>query len=131
MFERLHYLLLQVRNADDPMREQEVRCFAEALRCDPSQIAVFDLLSGAPTPRQLRPYDVVLLGGSGDYSVAAGGPWLEAALDAMRELLDLGKPTFASCWGFQAMARALGGLVVTDLRRAEVGTVSIRLTTQG
>ena len=42
--------------------------------------------------------------------MARGGPWLPAALDAMVALHETGKPTFASCWGFQAMARALASL---------------------
>ncbi len=125
------FLLLQVRNRDDSMREQEVNCFARALECQPDQIRVFDLLSGAPTVKQLDEVDVVLLGGSGDYSVAKGGEWLSAALAAMRELYELSKPTFASCWGFQAMAKALGGEVLTDLSRAELGTVEVRLTQAG
>ncbi|MEM6689972.1 MAG: type 1 glutamine amidotransferase, partial [Planctomycetota bacterium] len=60
-----------------------------------------------------------------------GGPWLPAALEAMRELHDLNKPTFASCWGFQAMAKALGGEVITDRSRAELGAVEIQLTDAG
>lgn len=125
------FLLLQVRNPDDPMRTQEVQCFAKALGCQPDQIRVFDLLAGVPTVKQLDQVDVVLLGGSGDYSVAEGGDWLEVALEAMRELYELSKPTFASCWGFQAMARALGGEVVTDMTRAELGTVEVQLTDAG
>ena len=49
MFDELRYLLLQVRNDGDPMRLHEVRCFAEALRCGPEQIRVFDLLTRCPT----------------------------------------------------------------------------------
>lgn len=113
------------------MRHQEVDCFARALGCEPNQIGVFDLLSGVPSVQELEQYDVVLLGGSGDYSVAEGGPWLPAALEAMRELYELNKPTFASCWGFQAMAKALGGEVVTDRNRAELGAVEVRLTDAG
>jgi GMP synthase (glutamine-hydrolysing) len=131
MRDRIRYLLLQMRNADDPMRTQEVGSFARALDCSPRRIGVFDLLTGVPTRRELDAVDMVLLGGSGDYSVAAGGPWLEPALEAMRELYDWRKPTFASCWGFQAMARALGGEVVTDLSRAELGTHAVRLTEAG
>ncbi|MDX1546240.1 MAG: type 1 glutamine amidotransferase [Rhodothermales bacterium] len=127
----LRYLLLQVRNPGDPMRAQEVQCFADVLGCDPARIAVHDLLGGAPTPGQLDRADVVLLGGSGDYSVAEGGPWLEPALDGLRTLAARAQPTFASCWGFQAVARALGGTVVTDLDRAELGTLPVRLTDAG
>ena len=125
------FLLLQVRNPDDPMREHEVQCFSRSLRCDRDQIRVFDLLSGVPTESELDEADVVLLGGSGDYSVAKGGPWLPAALEAMRQLHEASKPTFASCWGFQAMARALGGEVVTDRSQAEVGTHWLELTPEG
>jgi GMP synthase (glutamine-hydrolysing) len=125
------FLLLQARNADDPMLTQEVSCFAKALQCGESQIDTFDLISGCPSIDHFRPYDIVLLGGSGDYSVAEGGDWLPPALEAMRELYDLSKPTFASCWGFQAMAKALGGEVVTDMSRAELGTVEVFLTEEG
>jgi GMP synthase (glutamine-hydrolysing) len=131
MLQKLRYLLLQVRNRDDPMRTQEVGCFARAFRCSTDQISVFDLLSGVPTVHQLSQVDVVLLGGSGDYSVAEGGDWFRLAMEAMRELYDLSTPTFASCWGFQAMAKAMGGDVVTDMSRAELGTIPIRLTDAG
>ena len=129
--DKLRYLLLQVRNQEDPMRPQEVGCFARALDCERERIEVFDLLTGVPTIAELNRVDVVFLGGSGDYSVAEGGPWLPAALEAMRELYDLEKPTFASCWGFQALSKALGGDVVTDLSRAEVGTIEVQLTEVG
>lgn len=127
----LRYLLLQTRNASDPMRAQEVRCFARALDCDESAIEVFDLLAAAPSAVRLHAADVILLGGSGHYSAAGEGAWLERALDAMREIHQLARPTFASCWGFQAMARAMGGRCVNDLPNAEVGTIELRLTAAG
>ena len=77
MYASLNYLLLQMRNADDPMRQHEVRCFARFLHSSPEQIRVVDLLQRRPTASQLDEADIVLLGGSGDYSVAEGGPWLE------------------------------------------------------
>jgi GMP synthase (glutamine-hydrolysing) len=125
------FLLLQVRNPDDRMRDHEVRCFARCFGCPAESIGVFDLLRGAPSAAVLASADIVLLGGSGDYSVARGGPWLPAALEAMVDLYETRKPTFASCWGFQAMARALGGEVVTDHARAEVGTIWLELTPAG
>jgi GMP synthase (glutamine-hydrolysing) len=131
MFETLRYLLLQVRDADDPMREHEVTCFARALRCRREQISEFDLLKAGPTTARLGQVDIVLLGGSGDYLVSEGGAWLDPALEAMRVLHETSKPTFASCWGFQAMAQALGGRVVADMTRAEVGTHDVYLTDAG
>ena len=131
MHASLNYLLLQMRNPDDPMRQHEVQCFARFLRSSPEQIRVVDLLRQPPTLSQLDEADIVLLGGSGDYSVAEGGPWLESALASMRELHATSKPTFASCWGFQAMAKAMGGEVVKDMSRAEVGTYKVHLSPAG
>jgi GMP synthase (glutamine-hydrolysing) len=128
---RLRYLLLQTRNADDAMRGQEVRCFARRLACEPEDIAVVDLLARGPMPNELQQSDMVLLGGSGHYSAAGEGDWLERALDALRMIHQRAKPTFASCWGFQAMARALGGRCVNDPDFAELGTVDLCLSAAG
>ena len=131
MHDGLRHLLLQVRHPTDPMREHEVNCFARVLACPPQHIRACDLLTSGPTAAELDDADVVLLGGSGDFSVAKGGPWMDSALIAMRQLHDTAKPTFASCWGFHAMSRAMGGSVVTDPARAEVGTHEIHLTPAG
>lgn len=141
---KLRYLLLQTRNAGDPMAGQEVRCFARALDCDVAAIEVFALLGASPPIELFDRADMILLGGSGHYSVAAnpnepiepGGPrprspWIERSLDAMREIHRMSKPTFASCWGFQAMAVAMGGECVNDVPNAEVGTVELQLTEVG
>jgi GMP synthase (glutamine-hydrolysing) len=127
----LRYLLLQTRNAGDPMRAQEVRCFARMLDCDISAIDVVDLLGTPVSASKLLEADMLLLGGSGHYSAAGEGEWLERALDLLREIHRLARPTFASCWGFQAMARAMGGRCVHDLPNAEIGTIEIELTVAG
>ncbi len=131
MLNRLSYLLLQVRNPDDPMRDAEVRSFARVLHCDTEQIRVCDLLESVPSEAQLNAADMVLLGGSGHYSAAGEGEWLEGVLDGLRGICESAKPTFASCWGFQAMARAMGGVVVHDPACAELGTNPLRLTPEG
>lgn len=138
----LKYLLLQSRNSGDLMAAQEVCCFAKSLECDISAIDVFDLLSAAPSSERLLQADMVLLGGSGHYSAAERPndpgspplrvePWLQRALDTLREIYVLARPTFASCWGFQAMARAVGGRCIKDLPNAEVGTIELTLTDAG
>jgi len=127
------------------MAAQEVRCFARKLSCDISAIEVFDLLAAAPSRAQLEHVDMILLGGSGHYSAAERAanprephygaqqpePWLVRALDAVREIHHIAKPTFASCWGFQAMARAMGGRCINDLPNSEVGTIELTLTDAG
>jgi GMP synthase (glutamine-hydrolysing) len=127
----LRYLLLQTRNPTDPMRAQEVRCFAKMLGCEVSAIEVADLLAGPVSLKQINSADMLMLGGSGHYSAAGAGEWLERALDLMREIHRLAKPTFASCWGFQAMSRATGGRCIHDLPNAEVGTIEVVLTSAG
>jgi GMP synthase (glutamine-hydrolysing) len=102
------------------------------------------LIGSAPSADTLAQFDMLLLGGSGHYSVAAPAvesgnadqvqkrsPWIERALDALREIHQIGKPTFASCWGFQAMSVAMGGKCVNDVPNAEVGTVELELTNVG
>ena len=127
----MKYLLLQIRDPDDPIREHEIRCFAQTLACDRDRILIHDLIRKEPEREQFHEVDAVLIGGSGKYSVVEGGPWLPAALHAFEFLYTDSIPTFASCWGFQAFARALGGKVVTDLRRAELGSLHVTLTEAG
>lgn len=130
-FADLRFLLLQMRNAEDPMRQHEVDCFARALGVETRQIACFDLLGPALDESRLGECDVVLLGGSGDYSAVRGGEWLERALESLKRVHGSGRPAFCSCWGFQAMARAMGGTVVHDVEHAEIGTFPLALTEAG
>ncbi len=125
------FLLLQMRNADDPMRSQEVGCFVRALRVEPAQILTWDLLRGPAPAELLSRADVVLMGGSGHYSATSQEAWLKRLLPFFAELATSGKPLFASCWGFQALARALGGRVEHCPRQAEVGTLPLELTEAG
>ena len=113
------------------MREQEVRCFADRLTCDLSQLSVRDLLESPPEIQEVLRFDAAFIGGSGAYSCATPSPWLSRSLDLLREIVSHRQPTFASCWGFQALALALEGTVVTDPDRAEVGTLPLRLTSAG
>lgn len=128
---KLNILLLQIRKPDDPMRINEVAAFAESIDSPRECINVADLIHDPPQPEALRKADLVLIGGAGDYSVPEGGEWLNRALDMMRVLYAKRKPVFASCWGFQAMAAALGGSVVTDPQLAELGTLQLTATSQG
>lgn len=129
--DQVRYLLLQIRDESDPIRTQEVGCFAEALLCEPSGIATLDLLTERVTKAHLEQVDAVLIGGSGNYSAAGESKWLDGVLDDLRMLADSGKHTFASCWGFQALARALGGKCIHDPAHAELGSVEMTLTDAG
>ena len=125
------FLLLQARDGEDPIKPQEVGCFADVLGMSKDQFRTFDLLTESLASEDFTNVDCVLIGGSGDYSVTDTGSWLTRALDSIRRALDSDIPMFASCWGFQAIAKALGGDVETDRDRAEIGTFEIRLTDKG
>lgn len=121
-------LLLQIRDRDDAMRAHEQACFAQHIGIAKDAIDTWNLLQGSPPQQRLLGAKAVLIGGSGDYSVVRGGPWLAASLDAMVRLVEAGIPTFASCWGFQAMSLALGGDVEHLPQRGHVGTVRMETT---
>ncbi|QGJ69583.1 Glutamine amidotransferase [Planctomycetales bacterium 10988] len=128
---RFRALLLQVRNPEDKIRAQEIKGFSSVLNIDPDHLTICDLLQRAPSPEMLKQHQMVLIGGSGDYSAAGEGSWLNRTFDFLRELCDSGKPTFGSCWGFQAIARALGGKVINDPQHAELGSVPLFRTELG
>lgn len=138
---KLRYLLFQIRDTDDPIIGQERLCFASAIGCDAEQITCCNLLSGQPSQSVLDRHDLVLIGGSGDYSAAdnppgppgerRAAPWLGPILETLAGLHEQRKPTFASCWGFQALARSLGGQVIHDPQHAELGPTKMQLTSAG
>ena len=106
-------------------------CFADAIGCAEPNIETLNLLRERLTIGHLNEVDAVLIGGSGNYSAAGDNQWLEGVLDDLRLLLQQRKPTFASCWGFQALARALGGRCIHDPEHAELGTIEMTLTEAG
>jgi len=126
-------LLLQARNPEDEAAAHERLAFGEILEIEPGQLQPWDLLRGPPSERELDQVAGVLVGGAGEFSVTQAGelPWLRGFIDFMGWLAEHGFPTFASCFGFQALVVAGGGEVVSDKSRAEVGTFEARLTEAG
>lgn len=128
----LRILLLQARHADDAARIEERQSFADLAGVTVSQIVPLDLLHETPTLKQVLSHDALMVGGSGAYYVTKGNlPGFEKVLAMLREIVDAGHPTFASCFGFQLLVEALGGKVVYDPANMEVGTYHLRLTQAG
>lgn len=75
--------------------------------------------------------DAFIFGGSGDFSVhdPRSRPWVERLRRLLDSLMDSGTPAFGICFGHQLLGLHLGGEVQTNAAHAEVGTVSIELTT--
>lgn len=95
------------------------------------QIRCVDLLSTSLDADVLVGADALLVGGSGDHSVLDETPAIRGFIDFLAEVCERGFPTFASCFGFQGLALALGGRVVADASRAEVGSYPLTLTAAG
>jgi len=114
------------------MAQHEVDCFASALGVESNRVKRWDLLREVPDERALEQADLLLVGGSGDYSVLDNEPYIHRFLDFLAEVV-VGQniPTFASCFGFQALVASAGGSMVRDPARAEVGTFTIELTAEG
>ncbi len=128
----LKILLLQARNHGDQAKSEERQSFAERAGLDLEQVVPHDLLAGPPTTAQVLRYDALMVGGSGDYYVSKKNlPGFWEVLDLLREVVGRGHPTFASCFGFQLMVRALGGEIIFDPANMEVGTYELTLTDAG
>jgi GMP synthase (glutamine-hydrolysing) len=126
------YRLLQARIAGDPVREEEQLAFAARLEVDPPAIVPFDLLTEEINLQTVTEgVDAVLVGGSGAYSVLHDEVWLRQFIDVMGAIAEAGFPTFASCFGFQAMVLALGGEIRSDKGGAEVGSFEVFLADAG
>ncbi len=127
------FLLLQARNPGDEALEHEQLAFREILEVDGDAVRPWDLLQGPPSFDLVAEHDCVLVGGAGEYGMEGAGkhPWLARFIDFCGELAARGMPTFASCFGFQAMVAAAGGAVKPDIGRAEIGTFEVTLTEAG
>ncbi len=125
-------LLLQARCAGDPMRQHEHRCFVERTGLPPENVVPHDLCGGPPDPSALRRFDALTVGGSGEFYASRGDlPGFEGLLEFLREAVVRGHPTFASCFGYHSIVRALGGSLAYDPEQAEVGTFALTLTPDG
>ncbi len=128
----LLFLLFQARAADDPVRMEEKEAFVQRLGVHPDQVTLYDLLAEPPSWRGVRRYDAFLVGGSGEYNISDGSlPHLKETLAFFGEVVDRRRPMFGSCFGFQLLVAALGGTVVRDEARAEIGTCTVCLTEAG
>jgi GMP synthase (glutamine-hydrolysing) len=125
-------LLLQARNHGDRAKIEERRSFAKKTGLAENQIVPHDLLKGPPALEKIRSHDVLMAGGSGEYYVSKQNlPHFDQLLAVLAEVVEIGHPTFASCFGFQLLVQALGGKIVFEPEKMEVGTHKIRLTKAG
>lgn len=131
-FSPLRILLVQARTIDDPMRAHELAAFARRTELEEACFRIFNVATDSVEHFTVDDIDCVMVGGSGAFSVVDGGfDWHEGFLNIMRDLVRRRVPTFASCFGFQALVQALGGELKKDVDKAELGTHELSLTEQG
>lgn len=128
----LQILLLQARHVDDLARHEERQSFADRAGLEIDQIVPFNLLEATPTLADIRRYDALMIGGSGAYNVSKHNlPNEYAVLAVLGEVVSVGHPTFASCYGFHLLAQALGGRVDYSPECMEVGAFELALSPDG
>jgi len=126
-------LLLQIRAPwhDAALRQEEI-CFRELCGVDETALTAVNLVEHPHLAwADVEPYDVVMVGGAGSHSVTHEYAFSQPLAEVVRRLVAEGRPFLGSCWGHQFLARALGGRVVTDKAREEVGSFAIHLTEAG
>lgn len=127
----LRLLLLQIR--DEPeVERQEQECFLHFAGLDRKQFDFWNLVERPDlTTGDVGGFDAVVIGGAGAHSVTEEYPFTAPLVAAVEQMVAARQPLFGSCWGHQFIAKALGGTVLTDLERKELGTFDIELTAAG
>ena len=127
----LRILLLETRH-DQALIEHERSCLARAGKLQADQVVPYDLLKESCDPSILEGYHAVIIGGTGDYSVAKDRPsFFQPLVDLTRHLLEIGMPALGLCYGHHLMAFAVGGEVKTRPDMGETGTFEMELTAEG
>lgn len=126
----IRFALLQARTPGDPARDEEHAAFAARIGVPVEQLRPIDIFTRTLDDRIFDEHDVLLVGGSGEYSVLDDEPHIKDFISFLGTAADRGFPTFASCFGFQALVVALGGEVIADQPHAEVGSYTLQRTPQ-
>ena len=128
---RPRLLLLQIRDQPEAER-QEQACFIDACGIEVGQLATINVVA---TPRltweQVGAADALLVGGAGEHSATNEYDFTGPMGEVVARWLDERRPFFGSCFGHHFVARLLGGDVVTDPAREEVGSFDVELTSEG
>ncbi len=113
------------------MATHELECFRETAGLPEGALDIHAMMTGKPHRDELQRYDAVFFGGSGAYSVLDDSDWIRASVDALLDVVDLKIPAYASCFGFQGLTVALGGSVIHDESKTEMGSTAVFLTDSG
>ena len=126
----LKILLLQIRETEQ-VKKEELESFARYSKLDVDQ---FDVLNVFDQPEfgtdVARAYDALFVGGASEANVMEPETYtfVPFAERLLLQCIEDETPVFASCFGFQLAAQALGRKIIDDKENYEMGTIPISLT---
>jgi len=127
----LRVLLVQVRD-EVSCADHELACVMDHFDLDVSRVDRANVvLEDVPEWSRVERCDAVIIGGAGDHSATKRYSYDDDLDELTRRMTGEGVPLFGSCYGHQFIARALGGEVITDHERSEVGVAPVALTDEG
>ena len=127
---QLRFLLVQIRD-DERVRSEEVQSFLHYGGLDAEQLTVLNVFDRPQFERDVgRGFDAVLVGGASEASVLERQryPFVDSIIGLLRWCIEVHKPVFASCFGFQAAGLGLGAEVTFQDEGFEMGTLPMQLT---
>ncbi len=127
----LRLVMLQVRSKPEPMLHEQ-QCFIEKCGVTHQQLTFINLVDEPDIRwKHVNNAHAVIIGGAGAHSVTDVHPFTDALRDVILQLLEADRPIFGSCWGHQFLAATLGGKVIIDHDRSEVGSHNVELSSTG
>jgi len=129
----LRVLLIQCRSAKSRMLRHEVACIRRRLANQDVQLSTRQAVSEPATAAWLDGNDVVIMGGSGAFSVQdpRSQGWVDPLRHTLDRILSRNIPFFGICFGHQLLGLHLGGEVRTSEDHSEVGSIQVGLTRAG
>lgn len=127
---QLKLLLLQIRH-HALVRQEELTSFAKYSKVAEDQIDILNVFDTPEfSPQIVDSYDAVFVGGASECPVTdeENYPFIKYAKNLLLYCIEINKPVFASCYGFQLVALALGSDIINVPKDFEMGTVPIKLT---
>lgn len=125
----MRLLLLQVRH-DPRVRQEEYESFVRYCRLGPDELDTLNVFEQPEFgPDVLDGYDALLVGGASAASVLQPDDYVFVpnCIELLRWCIEVDRPVFASCFGFQLAVLALGGEIIRDATDFEIGTLPISL----
>ncbi|PIX61945.1 hypothetical protein CO057_01340 [Candidatus Uhrbacteria bacterium CG_4_9_14_0_2_um_filter_41_50] len=122
----MQIFLLQFRE-DAKMRDHEYFYFLKHSGLGEEEVDRVTAMECVPKIEEIKKYDALVLGGSGEYLVSSGDipEVMEKVASLLREVRVQGMPILGICFGAHILAKVFGGEVINDETRAETGTFKL------